>query len=105
MSYAAAFASDTRLAILRCLDRGGGAVNDSLVVKMMGPSERGGIDHLATPDQVRTQIAWLAEQGLLKTRPIEGSDMLSVTLLERGQLAARGRIVVPGVDEPSAPRR
>lgn len=53
-------------------------------------------------DQLRTELAWLAEQGLITIRTIEQADMQIATLTRRGQDVAEGRAVVPGVKRPSA---
>lgn len=49
-----------------------------------------------TRDQVETELAWLAEQGLVRVeKPIPTLSV--VTLLRRGLDVAQGRAVVPGV--------
>ena len=53
-----------------------------------------------TRDQVRTELAWLAEQGLVTTsEAIAG--LVVATLTERGGDVASGRAVVPGVQRPN----
>jgi len=47
---------------------------------------------------VRTDLAWLAEQGLLQTATT--GDVTMATLLTRGVDVAAGRAVVPGVKRP-----
>lgn len=54
----------------------------------------------ATRDQVRTEIAWLREQGLVTT--LDASERLTIaTATERGLDVAAGRARVPGVKTPS----
>lgn len=56
----------------------------------------------ASRDDVATDIAWLAEQGLVATtEPAPGVTV--ATLTARGQDVAAGTAVVPGVSRP-APR-
>ena len=51
-------------------------------------------------DQVRTQLGWLEEQGLI-TVERNGNYMIA-TLTSRGQDVAEGRSFVEGVKRPSA---
>lgn len=51
-------------------------------------------------DGLRTQLAWLAEQGLLILRPVGGSQLASLT--GRGEDVAAGRATVPGIKRPRA---
>lgn len=50
-------------------------------------------------DRIRTQLAWLEEQGLV-TLARECPTCVVATLTERGLEASQGRTVVPGVDRP-----
>ncbi|PWR23367.1 hypothetical protein [Zavarzinia compransoris] len=54
---------------------------------------------MATRDQIRGQIVWLAEQGLLRTEEIGGLTL--ATLTQRGVDVASGRASHPGVKRPS----
>lgn len=49
-------------------------------------------------DRVRTELAWLREQGLVSTQDLGG--FVVATLSERGEDVANGRVVVPGVKRP-----
>lgn len=51
-------------------------------------------------DRVRTEIYWLAEQGLVSAAPLE--KLVIATLTQRGQDVAEGHATVPGVKRPSA---
>jgi Fe2+ or Zn2+ uptake regulation protein len=97
MSWDSHLAEDRRLAVLRFLDAAPAyAANESLLHEAM---ER--VGHVVGRDTIRTDLSWLAEQGLLKLRTI--ADTLSVaTITGRGQDVARGRAVVPGVKRPRA---
>jgi hypothetical protein len=50
-------------------------------------------------DRIRTQLAWLEEQGLASVAR-ECPTCMVATLTERGLDAAQGRAFVPGVDRP-----
>lgn len=101
MSYRQIFLEDLRLAILRCLNEAQGhAVNSALLWKMIQA-----IHHPATRDQFTSALHWLGEQNLARLSIVEATDLLAVKLLERGQDAATGKARIPGVAEPSPPRR
>ena len=88
-----------RLAVLRALTEAPTLTsNDSL---LMGEMERLGLP--LTRDQLRGQLGWLEEQGLIRlARP---SDSLIVaTLRERGGEVAIGRAHVEGIQRPSPGR-
>ena len=55
--------------------------------------------HRPSRDQLLSELAWLAEQGLIATRVAGG--FVVATLTERGEDAATGRARVPGVKRPS----
>jgi repressor of nif and glnA expression len=95
--FAAALAEDRRLVILRLLDYQQTA-NDSVLQLVL---ER--LGHNVSRDVVRTDLAWLHEQGLIRAEVV--MDRVHVaTITERGGDVARGRAVVPGVKRPT-PRR
>jgi hypothetical protein len=50
-------------------------------------------------DQLRTEINWLAEQGLVDVEDL--GPTLVVSLSERGADVATGAAIVPGVKRPS----
>lgn len=93
--YREHLAQHQRLAILRCLNefpayRG----NDSIL--------RDSLDILGLPvtrDMVRTQLAWLAEQGLATVEQLPNSIQVA-TATTRGIDVATGRATVPGVQRP-----
>ncbi|WP_334128267.1 VpaChn25_0724 family phage protein [Sneathiella sp.] len=84
-----------RLTILRILDEAPGySANESLlhqVVVSFGDK--------ASRDQIRTEIVWLEEQGLLRTKRI--ADLYVAEIVKRGSEVAKGLAVVPGVQQPS----
>ncbi len=96
MDYAPHFAAHLRLTILRVLAEAPAyKLNDSLLTSAC--------DHVGVPatrDQVRTQLAWLQENGLVRIdRPI--AELTIATATERGLEVAAGRASAPGVQRPS----
>ena len=88
-----------RLAVLRALTESSTHVaNDSVLMMEM--------DRLGLPltrDQLRTQLGWLEEQGLIRVaRPTDA--LVVATLRERGADVAVGRSHVDGVQRPSPGR-
>jgi len=84
-----------RLAILRFLaDDADYAHNTSVLQDLLGTIGFG-----MSRDQVETQCAWLAEQGLAVTD--RRGAVTVVTLTSRGLDVAAGRARVPGVRRPS----
>lgn len=53
-------------------------------------------------DQVRTDLSWLADQGLVLLREIAGVMVAEVT--QGGLDLAKGRVRAPGVARPQAAR-
>lgn len=51
-------------------------------------------------DSLRTQLAWLAEQGLLQLETVGPVQTARIT--GRGQDVAAGRALVPGIKRPRA---
>jgi hypothetical protein len=99
MDYAEHMQQDRRLVILCILNRLPGYESNSSVLYTLITS-RG---HNISRDLFRSELNWLDEQRLLKTKALgdEGSVLLA-TLTERGQDVATGRATVPGVKRPSA---
>ena len=98
MSYEQTIQEHLRITLLRLLyEDPDYTQNDSLLTDL---SEAYGF----TPsrDKVRTELAWLAEQGLVT---IDDGKIIIAMLTERGADVARGRVTVPGVKRPSPGRR
>jgi Fe2+ or Zn2+ uptake regulation protein len=55
--------------------------------------------HPVSRDQVRTDFAWLAEQGLVNLEELVEIKIATATV--RGLDVAAGRAIVPGVRRPS----
>ena len=86
---------DRRLVILRSLVDVGGEANESILNDCLDA-----YGHRVSRDQVRAQLAWLQEQGVV-TIEMVGTYMVA-TLTGRGQDVAEGRCVVPGIKKPRA---
>jgi len=96
MSLNDAWRQHLRLAMLKLLEQAAGySANDSVLtdaVRSLGFS--------ASRDQVCAELAWLAEQDLVRCEPL--GQLQVVTLTGRGQDVATGSASVPGVKRPSA---
>ncbi|GHT90043.1 hypothetical protein AGMMS49545_02240 [Betaproteobacteria bacterium] len=87
---------DMRLVILRTLSEMPRYTGNSSVLTNL-LSEFG---HAVSRDQVKTELSWLTEQGLVTIESV--GSVLVATLSERGQDVAEGRAVVEGVAKPRA---
>lgn len=84
-----------RLSILKLLEKSPGySANDSVLTDAVRAVGFG-----ASRDQVRTEIQWLAEQGLVKCEPMERLLVATATL--RGREIATGHAFHDGVQRPS----
>jgi Fe2+ or Zn2+ uptake regulation protein len=89
--------SHLRLTLLRLLAEQPGYQGNSSVLTTAADASAG---FSCTRDQVKTELAWLAEQGLITTsEAIEG--LVVAKLTERGGDVATGRAIVPGVQRPN----
>jgi hypothetical protein len=94
MAYSDLLTQDRRLSILSLLAASpGGAGNEALLHAALPD-----FGHSPSADQIRVDLAWLAEQGLVTARETHG--LMVATLTGRGQDVAEGRAVVPGVKKP-----
>lgn len=96
MSFQDFLRQDVRLVLLRVLTEMPAYRSNSSV--LTSALERFG--HAVTRDQVKSELTWLAEQGLVVLTDLGGVSV--ATLTERGQDVATGRVVVPGVKRPGA---
>lgn len=84
MSYVDHLRKHRRLSILRTLDGAPSyASNESILTGMVNQFRI-----MSTRDQVRSEIVWLAEQGLVTTEDLSG--LLIVTATQRGIEIAQG---------------
>lgn len=96
MSYAQYLKEDQRLVMLRTLNEMPSYTANSSVLH--GLLVRYG--HNPSRDQVKTELRWLEEQGLVTIDDI--SEVLIARITERGQDVATARAVVPGIKKPGA---
>jgi hypothetical protein len=95
MSYQETVAQDRRLSILLVLSESPGySANAFLVRDAVGDI----YGHNVSLDQLRTDLAWLAEQALVSTKTT--GEVTVATLLARGVDVAAGRAITPGVKRP-----
>lgn len=96
MSFQDYLRRDVRLVILRVLsEMPEYRANSSVITNVLDQ-----FGHAVTRDQVKTELRWLEEQGLIQLSEV--GSVLVATLLERGQDVARGRAKVDGVAKPGA---
>lgn len=87
-----------RLTILRCLhEQADFRLNGSVIL-----DELHAYSFNLSADELRTELAWLEEQGLLVQDMIGNLKIAELT--ERGADVAMGRTITPGVRRPR-PRR
>jgi hypothetical protein len=85
---------DRRLAILRILEGSSEYRANLYLIQRMLAS----FGHSASLDALKTDLAWLAEQGLIELGAVGGVEIPQ--LLARGVDVACGRAIVPGVARP-----
>ena len=92
--YARHQAADRRLVLLRVLAESTGyQANEYTLEAVLGD-----MGHTVSNQQLHTELAWLAEQGLLDSRKVGGVTIATVN--RRGVDVAHGKAVVPGVKRP-----
>ena len=79
--------------MLRSIQDDGYSLNESMLHSVLGL-----YGHAVSRDQVRTQIRWLEEQGLVTVEDVAG--ILVARLSGRGEDVANGSAVVDGVKRP-----
>lgn len=96
MSYQAIVQSDRRLTILILLAQSAGySANEHLLRAALD-----GFGHSVARDLLRTELAWLKEQGLVMIEEIAGMQVAELTA--RGADVQAGRAHVPGIKRPEA---
>ncbi|SDO76767.1 hypothetical protein SAMN05216303_102303 [Rhodoferax sp. OV413] len=96
MSFQTAMTEDRRLSILLVLQETPGYSANAFLVRDAIDAIYG---HSASADQVKGDIAWLAEVGLVTQR--QAGAVTLATLTARGADTAAGRATVPGVKRPT----
>jgi len=95
MDFNALLNEDLRIAMLRGIEKGASySMNDSMLHSYLCQ-----IGHKCSRDQVRSQLQWLADQGLITLEVPYG--VMVATMTERGLDVANARATVPGVKRPS----
>lgn len=95
MKYRDAITADRRLVLLRLLQNSAGYTANHYLLQ----SAMEGFGHVVSLDVVKSDLAWLAEQGLIMI-DMPGEVQLA-TLTQRGHDVASGRSTVPGVKRPA----
>lgn len=97
MDYAQLVTEDIRLVILRILQQDPDYSHNEFVIQRLLAT----FGHDISSDRVRTELSWLAENGLIRTARTAGdTDVIVARLTARGDDVAAGRTVVPGVQRP-----
>ncbi len=86
---------DRRLVLLRSLLDCGDSANESVLQTCLQA-----YGHKVSRDVVRTQLAWLREQGLVRLSDVGGCYVAEIT--GSGEDVANGQSSVPGVKKPRA---
>ena len=94
MSYIKLLQEDRRLTVLRLLAQSPGHGANHYVLQA-GLDQMG---HKVSRDLLKSELAWLAEQGLVAIEDLGGPVVASLS--GRGEDVASGRAVVPGVKKP-----
>ncbi len=83
-----------RLAILEVLEQDADYAHNEAVLQ----TALGALGHGVSRDRLRSELAWLAEQGLVSVTDAAGIQVAKLS--ERGMDAALGRTRAPGVARP-----
>ncbi len=95
MSFADVMDQDRRLVVLKALQAAAGYRAAQFVLQRYVAQ----FGHAVSIDRVKTDLAWLFEQGLIK---LETPDQVMVaTLTQSGLDVASGLATVPGVSRPA----
>jgi hypothetical protein len=98
MSYSETVAQSRRICILRLLEGQAEYQTNESVLQMA--LEQFGFAE--SRDKIRTDLAWLEEQGVITTRDVGDKKLMVVAqLTPRGADVAKGRVTVPGIQRPS----
>lgn len=93
-AFADLLTEDLRLAVLRLLDQAEGYDLNIHILR----DALARLSHRPSVDKLRSELAWLEEQGLVVTHQV--GSIVVATATERGLDAAHGRAKVPGVKRP-----
>ena len=93
-TYAQHIEEDRRLTILILLQEAAGYEANQFLLQ----SALDGFGHIVSMDRLRSDLAWLAEQGLVVVEATGGVPIAKLTA--RGLDVAQGRAIHPGVKRP-----
>lgn len=94
VNYADTVKEHLRITLLRLLnEQPDCTLNESILTDMSGV-----YGFASSRDRVRTELAWLKEQGLVTIDDTCG--LMVACLTDRGEDVAESRVVVPGVKRP-----
>lgn len=94
-NFAEHVAADRRLVILRLLEQAPDYRGNAYLLQRALDT----FGHAVGLDRLNTDLAWLAEQDLVRCEQVGGVTIAS--LAQRGVDVAHGRVVVPGVARPA----
>ena len=94
-AFRATHTADLRLAILQVLNEDTGEENDLILAAYL---ER--IGHTPGVQQLRDNLAWLAEQRCVRLAALGSGGAVRAALTTKGADVARGRVSVPGILRP-----
>tara|TARA_B100000700_G_scaffold243999_1_gene272054 strand:- start:2473 stop:2769 length:297 start_codon:yes stop_codon:yes gene_type:complete len=94
MSYRKFAAADQRMVVLQALEEDPGYSHNEGVLRSVLCT----FGHQVSRDGLRTELAWLAEQGLITLSDAGGVQVAKLT--SRGEDVAQGHARVPGVARP-----
>ncbi|MBF0249950.1 MAG: ArsR family transcriptional regulator [Alphaproteobacteria bacterium] len=98
MSFKDLVSANRRIIILQVLSEDGDYAHNDGVLR----SALAGLGHDVSADAMRTELAWLAEQGLITSETVGPYTVARLT--ERGLDVAHGRALAPGVERPGPGR-
>ncbi|MBT0664766.1 ArsR family transcriptional regulator [Geobacter pelophilus] len=94
MSFSDIISEHIRITILRALNEiGGYSCNESILHSIVARFKI-----IVTRDQIRIQLAWLQEQGLVTLETV--AEFYVATITPRGIDVAEGNAIVPGIKRP-----
>lgn len=94
MNYSESVVADRRLLILKALREAHQYTAAARLLRVF----LGSFGRAVSADLVESELAWLAEQGLVTVAPIAGETVATIT--QRGADAANGLTHIPGVRRP-----
>jgi hypothetical protein len=94
-AFAEHVTADRRLVVLRLLEQAPDYRGNAFLLQRA----LDGFGHAVGMDRLGSDLAWLAEQDLLRLEALAGVSI--ATLTQRGADVAHGRVVVPGVARPA----